>query len=85
MRKILNLLTVAFIVLKFRGDEPFNSWTWWLILTPFFISKILDLIVWFYREFMSKKIDGEIELLKYDFRVKKAVNEARRDIKNAKK
>ena len=86
MRKILNLITVAFIVLKFRGDDPFISWSWLTVLSPFIIAKILDAIKWIWEQVgAGNKLRGELALLRYDILLKRAVNSAKKDLQNAKK
>lgn len=86
MRKILNLITVAFIVLKFRGDDPFIAWSWLTVLSPFIIAKILDAIKWIWEQVgAGNKLRGELALLRYEILLKRAVNSAKKDLQNAKK
>lgn len=86
MRQILNLIFVAFFVLRLRGDEPFSEWTWLETFSPLIASVVLSGIKFFWKQIGGvEKVRGEFELMRYDYLLKQAVRKAKKDIENAKR
>lgn len=78
---LLELLFVVFLVLSLMEVRPFGDWAWWKILGPLVVDWVVRVLKLAWTNYgLDKLLYSEIESARYELRLKREVQRAKKQI-----
>ena len=78
---LLELLFAVFLVLSLMEVSPFGDWSWWKILGPLVVDRVVRVLKLAWTNYgLDKLLYSEIESARYELRLKREVKRAKKQI-----